>query len=101
MRDNAGMELVYTEVFEEWLIGLRDLRARASILTRLERIEDGNFGDHRSVGGGISELRVNVGQGYRAYYTIRQQTVVILLCGGDKASQRRDIRQAQQMAKEV
>ncbi len=95
------MELVYTEVFEEWLIGLRDLRARASILTRLERIEDGNFGDHRSVGGGISELRVNVGQGYRAYYTIRQQTVVILLCGGDKASQRRDIRQAQQMAKEV
>ncbi len=95
------MELVYTEVFEEWLIGLRDLRARASILTRLERIEDGNFGDHRSVGGGISELRVNVGQGYRVYYTIRQQTVVILLCGGDKASQRRDIRQAQQMAKEV
>ena len=95
------MELVYTEVFEEWLIGLRDLRARASILTRLERIEDGNFGDHRSVGGGISELRVNVGQGYRVYYTIRQQTVVTLLCGGDKASQRRDIRQAQQMAKEV
>ena len=95
------MELVYTEVFEEWLIGLRDLRARASILTRLERIEDGNFGDHRSVGDGISELRVNVGQGYRVYYTIRQQTVVILLCGGDKASQRRDIRQAQQMAKEV
>ena len=95
------MELVYTEVFEEWLIGLRDLRARASILTRLERIEDGNFGDHRSVGGGISELRVNVGHGYRVYYTIRQQTVVILLCGGDKASQRRDIRQAQQMAKEV
>ena len=95
------MELVYTEVFEEWLIGLRDLRARASILTRLERIEDGNFGDHRSVGGGISELRVNVGQGYRVYYTIRQQTVVILLCGGDKDSQRRDIRQAQQMAKEV
>ena len=95
------MELVYTEVFEEWLIGLRDLRARASILTRLERIEDGNFGDHRSVDGGISELRVNVGQGYRVYYTIRQQTVVILLCGGDKASQRRDIRQAQQMAKEV
>ena len=95
------MELVYTEVFEEWLIGLRDLRARASILTRLERIEDGNFGDHRSVGGGISELRVNVGQGYRVYYTIRRQTVVILLCGGDKASQRRDIRQAQQMAKEV
>ena len=95
------MELVYTEVFEEWLIGLRDLRARASILTRLERIEDGNFGDHRSVGGGISELRVNVGQAYRVYYTIRQQTVVILLCGGDKVSQRRDIRQAQQMAKEV
>ena len=95
------MELVYTEVFEEWLIGLRDLRARASILTRLERIEDGNFGDHRSLAAASASFRVQCRPGLPRYYTIRQQTVVILLCGGDKASQRRDIRQAQQMAKEV
>ena len=58
------MEILYTEVFERWLKGLRDLRARVAIASRIERIEDGNFGDHRSVGNGVSELRVNVGQGY-------------------------------------
>ena len=95
------MEVVYTEVFETWLRGLRNQQARIRILSRLERIEDGNFGDHRSVGGGVSELRVNVGQGYRVYYTIRRSTIVILLCGGDKSSQRRDINRAQQMASEI
>ena len=80
---------------------LRDLQAKAAILTRIERIEDGNFGDHRSVGGGISELRVHVGQGYRVYYMIRRRKVVILLCGGDKSSQQRDIKRAQQIAGEL
>ena len=60
-------------------------------MTRIERIEDGNFGDHSSVGGGISELRIHVGQGYRVYYIIRRRKVVILLCGGDKSGQQRDI----------
>ena len=58
---------------------------------RLDRVAEGNFGDHRSIGGGVSELRINRGPGYRVYYTIRQRTVVVLLCGGDKASQKRDI----------
>ena len=95
------MEITYTEVFERWLKGLRDQRAKASILSRIERIEDGNFGDHRSVGGGVSELRISVGQGYQVYYTTRQATAVILLCGGDKSRQTQNIRQAQQIAKEV
>ena len=95
------MEILYTKAFETWLNTVRDLRAKVSILSRIERVEDGNFGDHRSVGGGVSEIRINVGQGYRVYYTIRQSTVVILLCGGEKARQRQDIRQAQQIAKEV
>lgn len=64
-------------------------------------MEDGNFGDHKSVGGAVSELRINVGKGYRAYYTIRRNAVVILLCGGDKSSQQRDIKLAQQMAAEL
>ena len=95
------MEVVYTEAFERWLKRLRDLRAKVSILSRLERIEDGNFGDHKSVGGGVSELRVNVGQGYRVYYTVRRTTVVVLLCGGTKSSQRRDIERARHVAREI
>ena len=95
------MEIVYTLIFEEWLKGLHDQRAKASIASRIERIEDGNFGDNRSVGGGISELPIDVGQGYRVYYTIRNNTLVILLCGGGKSSQRRDIRRARQVASEI
>lgn len=95
------MYVVYTEAFETWIKGLRDQRAKFTILSRIELIEDGNFGDHRSIGRGVSELRVNVGQGYRVYYTIRQRIVVVLLCGGDKSSQQRDIRRAQRMATKV
>lgn len=94
-------EVVKGDEFLCWLMRLRDKRAQARISVRLDRLEEGNFGDHRSVGGGISELRVNVGQGYRIYYTIRQQRIVILLCGGDKASQQRDIRRAQQKSREI
>ena len=94
-------EVIRSDRFSRWLDRLRDKRAQAQIQVRVDRIEDGNFGDHSSVGGGVSELRVDVGQGYRIYYTIRRQRVVILLCGGDKASQRRDIIRAQQMAREI
>ena len=100
-RDISIMEIVYTEVFENWLKRLGDRRARASIVSRIERIEDGNFGDHRSVGGGVSELRIHIGKGFRAYYTIRRNTVVILLCGGDKTTQQQDIKRAQQMASKI
>ena len=95
------MEVVYTEVFGTWLKGLRNQRAKVTILSRIERIEDDNFGDHRSVGSGVSELRIDVGQGYRVYYTVRRNTVVILLCRGDKSSQRRDVRRAQRIANEI
>ena len=94
-------EVVRSYEFLRWLRRLRDRQAQARILVRIDRVEEGNFGDHRSVGGGVSELRIDVGQGYRIYYTIRQQRVVILLCGGDKASQQRDIRRAQRMASEI
>ena len=94
-------EVVKSDRFIRWFSRLRDKRAQAQILVRIDRVEEGNFGDNRSVGGGVSELRVNVGQGYRIYYTVRRRRVVFLLCGGDKASQRQDIRLAQQMASEI
>ena len=94
-------EVVKGDRFLRWLTRLRDKRAQAQILVRIDRMEEGNFGDHRSVGGGVSELRVNVGQGYRIYYTIRQQRVVVLLWGGDKTNQQADIRRARQMATDV
>ena len=94
-------DVVKGDRFLRWLTRLRDRRAQAQILVRIDRMEEGNFGDHRSVGAGVSELRVNVGQGYRIYYTVRQQRVVILLWGGDKTSQQRDIRRAQQMARDI
>lgn len=95
------MNVLYTGAFETWLKKLRDQRAKAAIVSRIERMEDGNFGDYRSVGAGVSELRIDVGKGYRAYYTIRRNAVVILLWGGDKSSQQRDIKLAQQLAAEL
>ena len=90
-----------SDTFLRWLRGLRDRRARARIAIRIDRVELGNLGDHRSVGGGVSELRIHTGKGYRVYYTIRDSAVVILLCGGDKSSQTQDITRAQQMASEL
>jgi putative addiction module killer protein len=90
-----------TETFSEWLEALRDQRAKARIAQRLQRLTRGNFGDAKSVGDGVSELRIDCGPGYRAYYTRRADTVVILLCGGDKSSQDRDIQKAKDMAEEI
>jgi len=81
--------------FREWLHGLRDIQARAKIRVRLNRVRLGNFGDTRPVGGGVSELRIPYGPGYRVYLARSGHTVVLLLCGGDKATQRRDISAAQ------
>lgn len=80
--------------FTEWLSTLRDVRARAQIEIRLRRVAVGNFGDCKPVGDGVSELRVDVGAGYRVYFGRHGQTLVILLCGGDKASQKMDIQHA-------
>lgn len=84
--------------FTNWLAALSDLRARLQIVRRIERIAAGNFGDAKSVGGAVKELRIDYGPGYRVYYTRRGDTVVILLCGGDKRTQSKDIRKAKEIA---
>lgn len=94
-------QLRETDTFGNWLSKLRDTRAKARILARLESVRLGNLGDVRSVGGGVSEMRIDVGAGYRVYFTRRQRMVILLLCGGDKPSQVRDIAHAQQMAKAI
>ena len=87
--------------FNEWLEGLRDIHARARIDTRLDRVSLGNLGDHASVGGGVHELRIFYGPGYRVYYTHRDNVVVILLCGGDKSSQTKDVKLAYELAEDL
>ena len=95
-------EVIETEAFAKWLKGLRDQLGRRAIARRLARIVSaGNFGDHAGVGDGVSELRIHVGPGYRLYYTIREDQVVLLLCGGDKGSQDRDIGKAKEMAAQL
>ncbi len=95
------MEIRQTGAFSDWLEKLRDLQAVARIDLRIRRMSLGNPGDVRPVGGGVSELRVDVGPGYRVYFTRRPDGTVILLCGGDKRRQRADIARAKQMAKEL
>jgi putative addiction module killer protein len=81
--------------FREWLLGLRDREARARVRTRIDRISLGNFGDCRGIGGGVSEVRIDYGPGYRVYFGRRGNAVVILLSGGDKRTQVQDIALAQ------
>ena len=80
--------------FSEWLLGLKDISARAVIRKRLNRIRIGNFGNTRSIGDGVFELKIDYGPGYRVYYGLDGDTLVVLLCGGDKGSQDRDIQKA-------
>jgi len=94
-------QVLQTETFVAWHAGLRDMRAKVAIARRIERIEAGTLGDVKSVGGAVSELRVDIGPGYRLYFTMRLRIVVVLLCGGDKRTQRTDIRHARKMAEEV
>ena len=82
------------EPFNEWLISIRDIETQARIRARLERLEDGNLGDYQSVGEGVFELRIPFGAGYRIYFGQIDNTIILLLCGGDKSSQRRDIERA-------
>lgn len=91
-------QLKQTAQFDHWLSGLRDSYGKVAILRRLERIRSGHFGDIRSVGIGVSEIRLDMGPGYRVYFTRRGHIVILLLCGGDKSTQRRDIKLAQQLA---
>jgi len=89
-----------TETFSAWVRDLRDARGRVKILARIQRLEDGNAGDVAPVGDGVSEMRIHFGPGYRVYYVNRGGELVLLLCGGDKGSQQRDIEAAKKLARE-
>jgi putative addiction module killer protein len=90
-----------TDAFSTWLAGLRDAQARVRIQLRIDRAELGNYGDCQSVGEGVSEMRIHYGPGYRVYFVERGQIVTILLAGGTKKSQSRDIKQAKLLAGQV
>ena len=90
-----------TDDFDAWLSGLKDNVARARIAHRIRSAEYGNFGDCEPVGEGVSEMRIHVGPGYRAYYTRRGAVIYLLLLGGDKSSQKRDIRAAKAILNEI
>lgn len=96
-----GYVIEQTEGFAKWRAELKDRQAATAILRRLERAQAGNLGDTKSVGDGVSEMRVDVGAGYRLYFTVRQRVVVFLLVGGTKNTQAADIRKAALLAKEI
>lgn len=95
------LEVRRTEVYARWLDGLRDVRARARVLVRVERLAAGNPGDVRPVGEGVSELRIDYGPGYRVYFKRQGRTVVVLLAGGDERTQSDDIDTALRLARNL
>lgn len=92
------VELKQTETFRKWRSRLRDERARALIASRLDRLAQGHVGDVESVGDGVSELRIHYGPGYRIYFQKQGNTIIVLLCGGDKSTQAKDIKAAKRLA---
>ena len=98
---NRVIEIRRTEEYDVWFRRLRDVQAKARINTRIRRLRSGNPGDVSPVGRGISEMRIDYGPGYRVYFVRRGQTLIILLAGGDKSTQRRDINTAIQLAEEL
>ena len=90
--------IVRTDYFDAWLSKLKDARGKARIVERIRSAERGNFGDCRSVGDGVSEMRVHFGPGYRVYFTRSSEVVYVLLCGGTKRRQQRDIFEARKLA---
>ena len=95
------IEIRKTDVFVEWLDSLRDIRARARVLVRIERLAAGNPGDVKPVSEGVSELRIDYGPGYRVYFKKRGRELVILLAGGDKSTQTKDIKTALRLARNL
>lgn len=96
-----GVEIRQTDVYARWFERLRDRRARARIDIRIRRLSLGNPGDVRPVGDGVSEMRIDYGPGYRVYYVSRGESLVVLLAGGDKRSQARDIATARELARGI
>lgn len=95
------IEVRKTEIFAKWINGLRDIRARARVQVRIERLASGNAGDVKPVGEGVSELRIDYGPGYRVYYKWQGKQLIVLLAGGDKRTQKRDIEKALRLAREL
>jgi putative addiction module killer protein len=93
--------LLQTDEFRAWLGELKDIRAKAVIFNRLDRAIKGNFGDTKALGGGVSEMRIDSGPGYRIYYTRRGEIVYLLLVGGNKSTQARDIQHAKSLLKSL
>jgi len=96
------LKTIYTtELFDVWFESLKDKQASRRIQARIDRAEEGNFGDHKSVGERVSEMRIHYGPGFRVYFIEREFEIVILLAGGDKSSQSKDIKQAQDIARQL
>ncbi|WP_137719246.1 type II toxin-antitoxin system RelE/ParE family toxin [Methylobacillus flagellatus] len=95
------LQIRKTDVYAAWIDGLSDVRGRARILVRIERLAAGNPGDVKPVGGGVSELRIDFGPGYRVYFSRYGQELVILLAGGDKSTQSTDIKTALRLARNL
>jgi putative addiction module killer protein len=95
------IEIRKTEIFTRWLDGLKDVRARARVLARIERLAGGNPGDVAPVGEGVSELRIDYGPGYRVYFKRSGRELIVLLAGGDKDSQAKDIKTALRLARNL
>jgi len=89
-----------SDLFSKWLVKLKDVQGKVAIIRRVKRVQTGNLGDHKSVGDKVSELRITTGPGYRVYYTQQGDEIIVLLVGGDKSSQSKDIEKAKEMAKE-
>jgi putative addiction module killer protein len=97
---NGGMRVEKTDEYREWLDALRDRTGRARILVRVDRLIDGNPGQHRDLTDGVSELKIDFGPGYRVYYAQRGSRLLLLLAGGDKSTQQKDIATAIKLAKD-
>ncbi len=95
------MEIRKTDVFAKWIDNLVDIPARARVLARIDRLAEGNPGDAKALGGGVAEMRIDYGPGYRVYYMVRKREIIVLLAGGDKSSQARDIRTALRLAQNL
>lgn len=96
------MNSIYTtEVFDAWFESLKDKQTARRIQARIDRAEEGNFGDHKAVGEGVSEMRIHHGSGFRVYFTRQGLEIVILLAGGDKSSQSKDIETAHELARQL
>ncbi len=93
------MRIEETEVYRDWINSLKDLGVRARIQVRVDRLVHGNPGTHRHLTGGVSELKIDVGPGYRVYYTIHGTRLLLLLAGGDKSTQKRDVEKAIRLAR--